>query len=238
METNTKLEATQDTDALVTLRMGKNVIETCVTRMGQSDCPHVVLGVPPLAPGLAAGNSVSPSPGDSAGWLWVPWPNVSPTPPNAKPGVSPHPAPHTNQVPFFFPSFSFFLPLSYSLVDQLFNTFHPSSELPEVSCFKLNTFLFESTWVPGKFLALQMSSLEFLRCTQSLPLWFFFIFIISNLIPLCSRFNLFPAAVPCVPTYLNNFKKSVLKGPTWNFLRELLWVNRLYLIVLACLEGI
>lgn len=50
METNTKLEATQDTDALVTLWLGKNVIETCVTRMGQSDCPHIVLGVPPPCP--------------------------------------------------------------------------------------------------------------------------------------------------------------------------------------------
>lgn len=42
--------------------------------------------------------------------------------------------------------FSFpFFPLSYSPVVQLFNTFHPRAELPEVSCFKLNTFLFEST---------------------------------------------------------------------------------------------
>lgn len=66
-------------------------------------------------------------------------------------------------LPFVF--LSFFPPLPYSLVDQLFNTFHPSAELPEVSCFKLSTFLFESTGVSEKFLALQMSSLEFWKCT-------------------------------------------------------------------------
>lgn len=106
-------------------------------------------------PGLAGGDSVPPSPGDSAGGSGTPPCHplgVSLTPAgaaglvlNAEPRV-PSPAPHASQVPFFL-SFFFFLfsPLSYSPVDQLFNTFHPSSELPEVSCFKLNTFLFEST---------------------------------------------------------------------------------------------
>lgn len=98
-------------------------------------------------------------------WLWDtchPF-GVSPTPHIE---VSFFSRSHTTRVPFF-PSyfFLFFPPLSYFPVDQLFNTFHPSAELPEVSCFKLNTFLFESTGVPEKFLALQMSSLEFQRCT-------------------------------------------------------------------------
>lgn len=123
-------------------------------------------------------------------------------------------------LPFFF--LSFFLPLSYSPVDQLFNTFHPSAELPEVSCFKLNTFLLESTGVPRKFLALQMSSLEFWKCTWISPLCFFFIFIISNLIPLSSRFNLFPTVVPYMLTDQNNFKRSEFKAPTRNFNRELM----------------
>lgn len=138
-------------------------------------------------------------------------------------------------LPFFF--LSFFPPLSYSPADQLFNTFHPSAELPEVSCFKLNTFLFESTGVPEKFLALQMSSLEFWNCTWISLLCFFFIFIISNLVLLCSRFSLFPTAVLYALTDQNNFKRSELKGLTWNFLRELMWVNCLYLIVPPCLES-
>lgn len=109
----------------------------------------------------------------------------------------PEPACTGAPLPFFL--FPFFFPLfSQSLADQLFNTFHPSSELPEVSCFKLNTFLFESTWVPGKFLALQMSSFEFLRCTWSLHLCFFLYFYYFK--SHCSLFQVqsFPcSSAPC-----------------------------------------
>lgn len=96
----------------------------------------------------------------------------------------------------FFPTLFSLFPLSYSLVDQLLNPFHPCAELPEVSWFKLNTFLFESTRVPGKCLALQMSSFECWRCTWSLPACFSLVLIISHLIPLCSRFNLSPQQCP------------------------------------------
>lgn len=97
-------------------------------------------------------------------WHWEPCHpfSVSPTPQEEMFHfqVTHHPGAF---LPFVF--LSFFPPLPYSLVDQLFNTFHPSAELPEVSCFKLSTFLFESTGVSEKFLALQMSSLEFWKCT-------------------------------------------------------------------------
>lgn len=218
-ESNPTAEATQDAGSLCDFGTGGKCNKTCVYYIqwdevkswrGTGMCPcfgwcHQALG--------------------TGWWLWKPCHpfGVLPTP---QAEVSFFSRSHIIQVPFF-PSFFllFFLPLSYSPVDQLFNIFHPSAELPEVSCSKLNTFLFESTGVPEKFLALQMSSLEFWKCTWISPLCFFFIFIISNLIPLCSRFNLFPTAVPYALTDWNNFKRSELKGPTWNFLRELMWIN-------------
>lgn len=103
--------------------------------------------VSPSAPVSAA--SGSPSPRDSVVALGplrcvTHWARVAGLALDAKQVFPPQldvPARCFSSLLFSFP----FFPLSYSPVDQLFNTFHPRAELPEVSCFKLNTFLFEST---------------------------------------------------------------------------------------------